>query len=189
MFPHYYQQLSTEEADVLPSYALGRLCSQRRQVGHSIRACPIRYPRLMHATRACRRAAALLSTSSLTCRLPSSCSLVSRHLERILVLSRSPPRLPTLTSDSVSSSRRNLSTSTPPRRAQYSRFDDDPNHPPPHSRGFQKRDIIIYTLGAGSAVYYIFQCVISRSSTSPSNVWFRTVSNKSQRRVDGASWM
>jgi hypothetical protein len=112
----------------------------------------------MHVIRACRAAAL---RSSFTSRLPSGSNLVSRHLERRLVLSRCPPRLPTLTNDFVSSSRRNLSTSTPPRRAQYSRFDDDPNRPPPQSLGFQKRDIIIYTLGAGSVVYYIFQCVMS----------------------------
>ena len=145
----------------------------------------------MHATRACRRAAALRSTSSFTSHLSSGSNLVSRHLKRRLVPSHCPPRPPTLTSASVSSSRRNLSTSTPPRRAQYSRFDDDPDRPPPQSTGFQKRDIIIYTLGAGSAVYYIFQSVylISRALTYPSNVWFQTVSNKSQRRVDGALWM
>jgi hypothetical protein len=111
-----------------------------------------RVPRLMLATRACHRAA-LLSASSSTCRpLPSSCNLVARHFER---------RLSTHTSSSaISPSRRNLSTPTAPRRAQYSRFDEDPNRPPSHSTGIQRRDIIIYTLGAGSAIYYIFQCVI-----------------------------
>jgi len=112
-----------------------------------------------------------------SCRLPSSCHLAARHLERTLFLSptRYTPRLPTLTRDSVSlpSSRRNLSIyPTPPRQAQYSRFDDDPNRPPPHAAGIQKRDIIIYTLAAGSVIYYIVQCVIyvlhliSRASTS-----------------------
>ncbi|KAI9511952.1 peptidase family M48-domain-containing protein [Russula earlei] len=51
-------------------------------------------------------------------------------------------------------SHRNLSISTP-RRAQYSRFDDNPNRPRPPT-GLQKRDVIIYTLGVGSIVYYIF---------------------------------
>jgi hypothetical protein len=99
----------------------------------------------MHATRVCR-------TLSLSCRSPP---LAARHLEHRLF------RLPTLTSNS---SRRNLSTSTTPRRAQYSRFDDDPNRPPPPSLEIQKRDIIIYTLGAGSIVYYIFQCVLCYTS-------------------------
>ena len=121
------------------------------------------YPRLMHATRACRRAA-LLSASSLKCYPPpSSYSLAARHIERGLFLSRCPPRLgpPILTNRSAgSSSRRNLSTSTAPRRAQYSRFDDDPNRPPSQSTGFQTRDIIICTLGAGSVIYYIFQYVM-----------------------------
>ncbi|KAH9169804.1 hypothetical protein EDB89DRAFT_1908314 [Lactarius sanguifluus] len=47
-----------------------------------------------------------------------------------------------------------------PRRAQYSRFDDHPNHqdsnrPPPSFSAFQRRDVIIYSLGVGSVVYYL----------------------------------
>lgn len=153
---------------------------------------------MMYAARTCRRAPLSASRS---CRPLSSCNLAARHLERTFFVSptRYPPRLPTLTYDSVSfpSSRRNLSISpTKPRRAQYSRFDDDPNRPPPHSAGIQRRDIIIYTLTAGSVIYYIVQCVIyvlhliSHAFTSLLLMfWFSKVSNKSQRRVGGASWM
>ncbi|KAI0246822.1 peptidase family M48-domain-containing protein [Lactifluus subvellereus] len=100
----------------------------------------------MHAIRACR---AFLTAGSLTCR--PSCSRALRHLE-----SRVPSRFPSRSSVFPPSSR-SLSISTP-RRAQYSRFDDDPNRPPPSSAGsgFQTRDIVIYTLGAGSIVYYIY---------------------------------
>ncbi|KAF8489552.1 peptidase family M48-domain-containing protein [Russula emetica] len=109
---------------------------------------------MMHAIRTCRRAPLSALRS---CRPSSSCNLGARHLERTFFLS--PTRYPpTPTCDSVSflSSRRNLSRSpTTPRRAQYSRFDDDPNRPPPHSAGIQRRDIIIYTLAAGSVIYYI----------------------------------
>ena len=117
---------------------------------------------MMLATRTCSRA----SLSALrSCRPSSSYNLAARHLERTFFLSptRYPPRLPTLTYDSFSlpSSRRDLSMSpTTPRRAQYSRFDDGPNRAPPHSAGIQRRDIIIYTVGAGSVIYFIFQCVI-----------------------------
>lgn len=154
---------------------------------------------MMYAARTCRRAPLSALRS---CRPPSSCNLAARHLERTFFVSptRYLPRLPTLTSyDSVPvpSSRRNLSISpTTPRRAQYSRFDDDPNRPPPHSAGIQRRDIIICTLVAGSVIYYIVQCVIyvshliSHAFTSLLLMfWFSKVSNKSQRRVDGASWM
>ncbi len=126
------------------------------------------------------RRASLVYTSSLrSSRLSSSCNLAARHLERSLFLSptRYPPRIPTLTRDSVPtlSSRRNLSIyPTPPHRAQYSRFDDDPNRPPPHSAGIQKRDIVIYTLVAGSVVYYIVQCVFIFyiSSLMPRHLFF-----------------
>lgn len=128
----------------------------------------------MHATRTCSRAPLSALRS---CRPSSSCNLAARHLERTFFVSptRYPPRLPALTCDSVSfpSSRRDLSTfPTTPRRAQYSRFDDDPNRPPPHSAGIQRRDIIIYTVAAGSVIYYIAQCVIYLScfDISPSNV-------------------
>ena len=154
----------------------------------------------MYATRTWRRAPLSALRS---CRPSSTCNLAARHLElqRTFFVSstRYPPRLPTLTYDSVSfpSSRRNLSISpTAPRRAQYSRFDDDPNRPPPQSGGIQGRDIIIYTLVAGSVTYYIVQCVIyvlhliSHALTSLLLMfWFSKVSNKSQRRVGGASWM
>jgi hypothetical protein len=154
---------------------------------------------MMYATRTCRRAPLSALRS---CRPSSICDPAARHLERTFFVSptRYPPRLPTpATCDSVSfpSSRRGLSISpTTPRRAQYSRFDDDPNRPPPHSGGIQRRDIIIYTLVAGSVIYYIVQCVIyilhliSHTFTSLLLMfWFSKVSNKSQRRVGGASWM
>ena len=117
---------------------------------------------MMHATRTCRRAPLSALRS---CRPSSSCNLAVRHLERTLFVSptRYPPKLPGVSCDSVSFplSRRNLSTSpTTRRRAQYSRFDDDPNRPPPHSAGIQRRDIIIYTVAGGSVIYYIVQCVI-----------------------------
>ena len=156
---------------------------------------------MMHATRICTRAPLSALRS---CRPSSSCNPAARHLQRTFLVSptRYNPRLPTLTCDSVSlpSSRRNLSISpTTPRRAQYSRFDDDPNRTPPHSAGIQRRDIIIYTLVAGSVIYYIVQCVIyvshlidliSHPLTSLLRMfWFSKVSNKSQRRVGGASWI
>jgi hypothetical protein len=100
----------------------------------------------MHAARACR-ASGLAAASSLRCR-PTSYNLAHR----------STRRTPTTSSGSLPS-RRNVSTSTP-HRAQYTRFDDDPNRPPPPSAGLQRRDIIIYTLGAGSVIYYFAQCVI-----------------------------
>ena len=163
--------------------------------------CPLR-PRvsivMMYATRTCSRAPLSALRS---CRPSSSCNLAARHLERTLFVSptRYPPRLPTPTFDPVSfpSSRRNLSISpTPPRRAQYSRFDDDPNYPPPHSAGTQRRDIIIYTLAAGSVIYYFVQCVIyvlhliSHALIPPLLLFrFSKVSNKSQRPVGGGLWM
>ena len=151
----------------------------------------------MHATRTCSRAPLSALRS---CRPSSSYNLAARHLERSLFVSptRYPLRLPTPTCDSVPfpSSRRNLSISpTPPRRAQYSRFDDDPNRPPPDSAGTQRRDIIIYAVVAGSIIYYIVQCaiyvlhLISHAMTSLLFIfWFSKVSNKSQRQVGGASW-
>jgi hypothetical protein len=148
-----------------------------------------------HATRTCRRAPLPALRS---CRPSSSCNLAARHIERTFFVSptRYPPGLPTLTC-SFPSSRRNLSIyPTTPRRAQYSRFDDDPNRPPPHSAGIQRRDIIIYTLAAGSVIYYFVQCVIyvlhliSHALTSLLLMfWFSKVSNKSQRRVGGVSWI
>ena len=148
----------------------------------------------MHATWTCRAPLSALRS----CRPSPACNPVARHIERTLFVSpaRYPPRLPKLSRDSVFS-RRNLSISpTPPRRAQYSRFDDDPNRPPPKSAGIQRRDIIIYTLAAGSIIYYIVQCVIyvlhliSHPLTSLILIsCFSKVSNKSQRRVGGVSWM
>ena len=92
----------------------------------------------MHATRACRRAPLFATAGFLRCR-PTSHNFVHRS-------TRSPL-----------SSHRNVSTSTPLRAAQYTRFEDDPNRPPPPFRGFQTRDVIIYTLGAGSIIYYFIQ--------------------------------
>jgi hypothetical protein len=154
----------------------------------------------MHATRTCSRAPLSALRS---CRPFSSCNLAARHLERTFFVSPTryhPPRLPTLTCDSLSFpslSRRNLSISpTTPRRAQYSRFDDDPNRPPPHSAGIQRRDIIIYTIAAGSVIYYTVQCVIyvlhliSHALTSLLLMfWLSKVSNRFQRPVGGVSWM
>lgn len=137
----------------------------------------------MHATRACRRASlpvlAAAASSSFRSR-PTSYNLI-HHLAR-----RSPPGP---SGPFSHPSHRNLSISAP-RRAQYTRFDDGPSRPPPPSAGFQNRDIIIYTLGAGSIVYYFFQCVITYILVSRLllNVWSLLASNKSPRRVGGASW-
>ncbi|KAF8259043.1 hypothetical protein EI94DRAFT_1752577 [Lactarius quietus] len=105
----------------------------------------------MLATRACRALPILqVAVRSSKCRQSLSTSI--RHLES-RVQTRSLPR------HTVSlSPYRNLSISVP-RRAQYSRFDDhssqDPNRPPPPPfSGLQRRDVIIYTIGFGSVVYY-----------------------------------
>src|ERR1700691_2869899 len=108
----------------------------------------------MFAARTCRALPPFLAASTSGCR-PSPSTLI-RHLE---CSSRSPPRRIA----APWSPHRNISTSAV-RRAQYSRFDDhpnqDPNRPPPSFSGFQRRDVIIYTLGVGSVVYYLLQCVI-----------------------------
>ena len=149
----------------------------------------------MHATWTFR--APFFASALRSCRPSPAYSPAARHIERTLFVSpaRYPPRLPKQTRDSVSS-RRNLSISpTPPRRAQYSRFDDDPNRPRPQFAGI-RRDVIIYTLATGSVTYIIVQCVIyvlhliSHPLTSLILIsWFSKVSNKCQRRVGGASWM
>jgi len=119
----------------------------------------------MYITRACRALALLRqgpAVSPLRCLSSSS----ARHFEWRHLSSRPPPRPPNVSLRS----HRNLSASTC-RRAQYSRFDDHPNGARPTAE-LQRRDVIIYTLGAGSIVYYIFQCVIicisrHRLPTSP----------------------
>lgn len=109
----------------------------------------------MLATRTCRTLP-FLAASSLRCR-PSPTTLI-RHLES-RAQTRSPPRRIA----APLSPHRNISISAA-RRAQYSRFDDhpnqDPNSPPPSFSRLQRRDVIIYTLGVGSVVYYLLQCVI-----------------------------
>ncbi|KAH8986768.1 peptidase family M48-domain-containing protein [Lactarius hatsudake] len=100
---------------------------------------------------AIRKALPFLSASSSRYR-PTPSALI-RHLES-RVQTRLPPRRTVPLSP-----HRNISISAA-RRAQYSRFDDhpshqDPNRPPPSFSGFQRRDVIIYTLGVGSVVYYL----------------------------------
>ena len=115
----------------------------------------------MFATRTCR-ALPFLAASSLRCR-PSPSTLI--HHLKSGVRTRSLPRQIA----SPWSPHRNISISSAC-RAQYSRFDDhpnqDPNHPPPLFSGLQRRDVIIYTLGIGSVVYYFLQCVIVLHSHS-----------------------
>lgn len=101
----------------------------------------------MQAARACRRAPLLAAASASSLR----CHPTSHNLARQLT------RGPLLVSSSSFPSHRNVSTSTPLRAAQYTRFEDDPNRPPPPFRRFQTRDVIIYTLGAGSIIYYFIQ--------------------------------
>ena len=114
--------------------------------------CTVQY--CMLATRTCR-ALPFLAARSSRCR-PFQSTLI-HHLESRLQ-TRSPPRhiVPSFP-------HRNLSISAP-LRAQYSRFDDHPNQdanrpPPPSFSALQRRDVIIYTIGIGSVVYYLFQCV------------------------------
>ncbi|KAH9981802.1 peptidase family M48-domain-containing protein [Russula compacta] len=125
----------------------------------------------MHGARACRPP--LLVASSWR-RLPTASNLVERRL-----LSRFLPR-----ASVYSPSHRNLSTSTPC-KAQYSRFEDDPNRPPPPSAGFQRRDVIIYTLGAGSIAYYFFHL----EQVPETGRWrFMDVSPKFEARLWEASY-
>ncbi|KAH9054686.1 peptidase family M48-domain-containing protein [Lactarius vividus] len=99
---------------------------------------------------AIRRALPSLATISSRCR-PTPSTLI-RHLESRVQTRALPRRVVPL------SPHRNISISAA-RRAQYSRFDDHPNHdqnhPPPSFSGFQRRDVIIYTLGVGSVAYYL----------------------------------
>ncbi|KAI9456016.1 hypothetical protein BJY52DRAFT_1277558 [Lactarius psammicola] len=103
----------------------------------------------MFATRTCRTLPFLAANSS---RCRASPSALIRHLES-RAQTRSPPRRIVSLSP-----HRNISISAA-RRAQYSRFDDHPkpgpNSPPPLFSGLQRRDVIIYTLGVGSVVYYL----------------------------------
>ncbi|KAN0137529.1 peptidase family M48 domain containing protein [Lactarius tabidus] len=101
----------------------------------------------MFATRTCR-ALPFLAARSSRCR-PS----LLHHLESRVQTCSPPRRIVSLLPH------RNLSASAAS-RAQYSRFDDHPNQDPNHQSsplaGLQRRDVIIYTIGIGSVIYYLF---------------------------------